>query len=339
MELKDISLYCSATSNRHFPIYVEKCVIDEKELFVNCPIQGEWGVPQTIFDEGFIVKNPRVIDLIYISLLESIEYHVKVEIDKKGFIEIYKKTIVASAGQEPILVLGFAPFGVISLWLYNANVCNKLIISSTIKEKKNLDINQNKDILRIHSNYIEFDNEYSFYCENSDLIRHSLVHKYEHLYNYRYLFTTKRLDGIKLSSSLFDTEGFSVEYIKAKRFCGSIKTFNIDDFDTYQKAGVPEKITIKWTLGDSVYSAYLWFNEDDIFSVFDKIWGTHREISADILFYINSVEPEMELYLNRYGLHSPFKLNRKCYQLIAFKDGFELFRSENYDQSVGAWMW
>lgn len=341
MELNEISLYYSATSIRHFPIYLKKCVVDEKDMFVNCPIHGEWGLPQTIIDDSCIITNPCIVDITYISLIESIEYHVIVEINEIEFAEIYKKAITATAKIEPILLIGFAPNGFVNLWMYNADLCNKLKISSIIKEKKIIDVKQNNDVLRIHSNYIEFDEEYRLYLENRDLINYPQTHKYEYLYAYKFLFTTKKLDGIKLSASLFDneSEGFSIDYIKNKCFCGSVKTFNIDDFDKYQKAGAPEKIVTKWSLGESEYSAYFWFNEDDIFSIFDKFWGIHREFSGDMLFYINSDEPEIELYLNRYGLQCPIKLNRKCYQLIVFKDGFELFRSENFDQRVGAWIW
>ena len=58
---------------------------------------------------------------------------------------------------------------------------------------------------------------------------------------------------------------------------------------------------------------------------------THGPISLFAWIY--------ELALFRYGLKEPVVIPEEAYQLLVFKNRFEDFRSPNYDQPRGAWIW
>lgn len=80
-------------------------------------------------------------------------------------------------------------------------------------------------------------------------------------------------------------------------------------------------------------------NDEEIQSVFDRFYGAHPETKTDIMIWIDSEKKKFELALYRYGLKEPQIINESTYQLIVFKNKFEYFRSENYDQPRGAWIW
>ena len=54
---------------------------------------------------------------------------------------------------------------------------------------------------------------------------------------------------------------------------------------------------------------------------------------------IDSEKKIFELALYRYGLKEPQVISESAYQLFVFKNKFEYYRSENYNQPRGAWIW
>ena len=73
--------------------------------------------------------------------------------------------------------------------------------------------------------------------------------------------------------------------------------------------------------------------------MFDKFYGAHRDTRTDFIIRVDAAARKYELALFRYGLKEPVVIPEEAYQLLVFKNRFEDFRSPNYDQPRGAWIW
>ena len=107
----------------------------------------------------------------------------------------------------------------------------------------------------------------------------------------------------------------------------------------YHQAGKPKKLAIKWHIGKSEYSAYFWFEDERIREVFDKFYGVHPDTKTDFIIRIDAENKKYELALYRYGLKEPQIIPEDVYQLLVFKNKFEDYRSDNYNQERGALIW
>lgn len=122
-------------------------------------------------------------------------------------------------------------------------------------------------------------------------------------------------------------------------FNGTHDKLNDGNLLKYHQAGKPKKLAIKWHIGKSEYSAYFWFEEEAIREVFDKFYGAHPDTKTDFIIRIDAENKKYELALYRYGLKEPQIIPENVYQLLVFKNKFEDYRSDNYNQERGAWIW
>lgn len=128
-------------------------------------------------------------------------------------------------------------------------------------------------------------------------------------------------------------------YIDQLLFDGTHNKLHDDSLLKYHQAGKPKKLAIKWHIGKSEYSAYFWFEEEPIREVFDKFYGAHPNTKTDFIIRIDAENRKYELALYRYGLKEPQIIPENVYQLLVFKNKFEDYRSNNYNQERGAWIW
>lgn len=107
----------------------------------------------------------------------------------------------------------------------------------------------------------------------------------------------------------------------------------------YHVAGKPKKFVVEWQSEKSEYSTYFWFDDEKISSFFEKFYGMHRDTKTDFMITIDAENKQYGLALYRQGLKEPVAIPESAYQLIVFKNKFEDYRSENYNQPRGAWIW
>ena len=87
------------------------------------------------------------------------------------------------------------------------------------------------------------------------------------------------------------------------------------------------------------YNCYIWFEEKLITSIFERFYGAHKDTKTDFIIRIDSEKRKYELALFRQGLKEPQIIPEDAYQLLVFKNKFEDYRSDNYNQERGAWIW
>lgn len=92
-------------------------------------------------------------------------------------------------------------------------------------------------------------------------------------------------------------------------------------------------------IGSDSILLHIYFNEDVVFDVIKKTYGAHSDTKTDFIIRIDTKNKKYELALFRQGLKEPVVIPESAYQLIVFKNKFEDYRSENYKQPRGAWIW
>lgn len=159
-------------------------------------------------------------------------------------------------------------------------------------------------------------------------------------YNYRYL---PLFDYFAEESGKWEAndDSFLIEldYIEDILYDGQYDKTHDGKLFSYHKAGKPRKLVIKWHIKKSEYSAYFWFEDEEIRAIFDRFYGAHPETKTDFMIRIDVEKNKYELALYRYGLKEPQVISESAYQLLVFKNKFEYYRSENYNQPRGAWIW
>ena len=200
-----------------------------------------------------------------------------------------------------IIVIGITSHGSLALWIIS-NKKSDLIYQVAIKSDEILELNRQFKYRYI----IHLINQHENTLENGE--------------------NTNELIG-------------KFDYIEEKLFDGTHDKLNNGNLLKYHQAGKPKKLAIKWHIGKSEYSAYFWFEEEPIREVFDKFYGAHPDTKTDFIIRIDAENKKYELALYRYGLKEPQIIPENVYQLLVFKNKFEDYRSDNYNQERGAWIW
>lgn len=138
-----------------------------------------------------------------------------------------------------------------------------------------------------------------------------------------------------------DFNGQQLEIIQLKIIFldGTLNSYNECIHLHYTKRPKPLKIRGKIKFGSSQYTMFFLFQEKNISRIFEKFYGAHPETKTDFIIRIDAENKKYELALYRQGLKEPVVIPESAYQLIVFKNKFEDYRSENYNQPRGAWIW
>lgn len=168
-----------------------------------------------------------------------------------------------------------------------------------------------------------------------------LFDNYMKQFTYRYLMLFERWDKDKEGWLKYDDEENIPEfdYIEEALFDGTHDKLHDGGLMNYHEAGKPKKLAIKWHIKKSEYTAYFWFEDEEIRDIFNRFYGAHPDTKTDFMIRGDAEQNKYELALYRYGLKEPVVISESAYQLIVFKNKFEHFRSDNYNQPRGAWIW
>lgn len=295
-------------------------------------LENGWGkISITVLTEREAYPMPSSIDFMWLALNEEKVYSIEDEIDT----ELMTKEIENFSKNNEVvyIIVGYAPYGLVCLWLHNKHkTC--LIYKGYAKVKL-----ESNDIYPFLTPY----HSVSDYCacqlkeQKKTLPSQDLFDNYMKQFFYRYIIT---LDKLKMGNCAKDNEEIpKFNYIEEVLFDGTHDKLNNGELLKYHQAGKPQKIAIKWHIGKSEYSAYFWFEEEPIREVFDKFYGAHPDTKTDFIIRIDAENRKYELALYRYGLKEPQIIPENVYQLLVFKNRFEDYRSNNYNQERGAWIW
>lgn len=107
----------------------------------------------------------------------------------------------------------------------------------------------------------------------------------------------------------------------------------------YSLRGCLERISVVYSVGRTEFRIYFWFEDEKICTIFERFYGAHPDTKTDFIIRIDAEKKKYELALFRQGLKEPQIIPEDAYQLLVFKNKFEHYRSDNYNQESGAWIW
>lgn len=231
--------------------------------------------------------------------------------------------------------------GTLLIWVISPQKSNLIQSSYITTNRIDLDITPNDEWL-INKAKIQrqFDLKKELIEKQIELIN-AYIKRLISQYTYRYILLYDNWNEDKQEWQKYEEEEITPEfdYIDEALSDGTHDKLHDGGLMNYHEAGKPKKLAVKWHIKKSEYAAYFWFEDEEICKVFDRFYGTHPETKTDFMIRIDAEKNKYELALYRYGLKDPQVISESAYQLLVFKNKFECYRSENYNQPKGAWIW
>lgn len=278
---------------------------------------------------------PDSLHVNWISFYEKKQYSIDTKIPAEDIFAYFSS--VDKNGEDRIfdfLIVGMTPDGHFALWIAG-NKKSKLLLWQKAEE---MDV----DLCVFFPNCsnLTFSQLIKEFGISNSIAYKNFFHKYMQQFTYRYLLLFERWDA---DDEVWQNENGEVtpvfNLIEETLFDGTHDKLHDGGLMNYHQAGKPKKLAVKWHIKKSEYTAYFWFEDEEIRETFDRFYGAHPDTKTDFMIRIDSEKNKYELALYRYGLKEPQVISESAYQLLVFKNKFEYYRSENYNQPRGAWIW
>lgn len=308
---------------------------------------GEWGKPLSTFIIGHGERPaPEKIDMVWLSLVENTFYSIEKVLPTHEMEQWFEnKDEVSGENVFERIVVGMAPYGGVAVWCYGYK--KSVLVSWMQAEKTHVEM---KDFHPMYSTisvdeyckqYISLDARVKENLEKNGLPPQDLFDCYMQQFTYRYnvQFGHWNEDEKGWKEYEEDETKPELDYIEEALYDGTHDKLHDGGLMQYHEAGKPKKLAVKWHIKKSEYTAYFWFDDKAIRAIFDKFYGIHPDTKTDFILHFDPMKKKNQLALCRYGLKEPQIIAEEAYQLIVFKNKFEHFRSENYNQPRGAWIW
>lgn len=316
------------------------------------PYQGEWGQPISIHlleREDYPV--PGMLDMVWLSIVERKFYSIVKMLPTERFEELFGQQDEESG--EPRfehIVVGMAPYGGLALWVHGNT--KSVLVDWMQAEETQVDM---EDFMPLNPD-VTLDENCDFYINNDERVRENLemnglpprhlFDKYMQQFCYRYLVLfehwyddEERWVKLEKNSEGDEKPQPELDFVEEALYDGTHDKLHDGSLMNYHKGGKPKKLALQWHVKKSEYTAYLWLDDESICTIYDRFYGAHPDTKADFIVRIDVEKKKFELDLYRYGLKEPVVIDESAYQMIVFKNKFEYFRSENYNQPRGAWIW
>lgn len=288
------------------------------------PYLGEWG--RRIDDSEPIIANAGLltIQILWYSIREN------------RFFQ-YKKDLTIESPKSSELLIGLYRDGEIAIWEYDDFQSRFL--------GYDIGIDKSEDIFSL----IAFDSNILKLLDPEESSFKSLQSHYHDFLSSNYDFSdVTELPLSKLSESymykiifniLYDDLELDVDRLHITFWDGSFFNDFKQELFLYTKKALPKYIKLSCNVGKHEYEILIRLQINEMYSLVRKFNGTHPDTKAEIIVKFNVEYNDCKLALYRQGLKEPVVIPESAYQLIVFKNKFEDYRSENYNQPRGAWIW
>lgn len=301
------------------------------------PFSSHWGASVTeMIMTGDDNLQFKTLEIAWLSLVEGEFYYLNIAINSAG------EMTLCNSDEEgfPKLIVGLAPGGKSAIWF---DYGSHSILYCWVKSKK-IDIPMS-DFLRNISSMTLTD-----YCKLTlqkcpkSLEYHSTEldtekAKFDRImcqYVYRIIISCENWDENRWTKSDYIVEPV---HIRCKMSDGTFDNRSYDRIAAYQKRATPLKIFFEMEFKKKSYEVFICFVDNQINDIYHRFLRNHPETKTDFIIRIDAENKKYELALYRQGLKEPVVIPESAYQLIVFKNKFEDYRSENYNQPRGAWIW
>lgn len=350
--MKYYKYHISGSAHRFFPAETHFGIFtlednSKAEIPQEFPFGGAWGISSV--DNVTINDNrpvPVMLELVYLSIVESKFYGFSLPINASEISRCFEQISGNTENEQPMkLVVGMAPYGKVALWI---GIQKKQILLGWLKSNEISvrmdDFLPQKPEISIEEyckSYIISDMAVKKRYDTNSILDSQIFDNYMKQFSYRYLVLLKKWkkDEEKWEKYADDENVPVFDFIEESLYDGTHDKLHDGGLMKYHQAGKPKKLRVEWHIGKSEYSAYFWFEDERIREVFDRFYGAHPDTKTDFIIRIDAEKRKYELALYRYGLKEPQVIPEDVYQLLVFKNKFEDYRSANYNQQRGAWIW
>lgn len=331
------------------------CSEDEAIQIPEClPYKGGWGTGCHVEileqSEHYL---PQGIHIIYLSILEKEYYIINEELPQKDIESLWTSAAINKDSNQnqsinnsslfENIVVGMAPYGNVAIWL------NGISKSTLIFWKKGEKIDTS--IFPQETTPASIRETCEFYINNDPLVKENLeknglpprdlFDRYMQQFNYRYVVEFGHWDEENEEWKPYENDEVKPEfdYIEESLYDGTHDKLHDGGLMEYHQAGKPKKLALQWHIKKSEYSAFLWMDDMKIRAAFEAFYHDYPEAEIDFVFRIDPQKNKYQILFNCREAKQPIPLNEEAYQMIVFKSKFENYRSKNYNQPRGAWIW
>jgi hypothetical protein len=261
---------------------------------------GPWGATGGSMSSG-IKAVPNRLNLIWVSYAEDTFYSIDCEIDYNKMVEKFKEGYQNSAfffnknGEYKketydYIVVGFAPGGVVVVWLSGAGKqveIGRYQGEKTVVPQEEIATLDNHDRLIFQEDYRKETmlNEMIVPPEVQEAnknkpIPFGLWDTYRERYTWRPTF----------NQSVFDNSTLTIRKIRMDMLNGEFESLFDQSLvkNEFTKRAIPKKVNFSWKdKTGQVYSGTMDFDEKEIFDAFREICKDNKDIEAELEFRIN----------------------------------------------------
>ncbi len=232
------------------------------------------------------------------------------------------------------IVVGMAPYGGVAVWF--VGVRKSILIDWFHCEE----ISVNMSDFVPTDPTISLQDYCNFYIDNDEQVKSNLV---TNGLPDKELFNKLMKQFCYKYKTIFEKDKQiitpKIVYIEESLFDGTLDKVHENNLIEYNNAGIPQKLSLNWKIDNSKYTAYFWFDEKQILDTYDKFYVSNKETKAEFIIRIDPYTNKYQLSLENNETKHTVVVDQNTYQMIVFKDDFSCYRSENYNQEKGAWVW
>lgn len=290
--------------------------------------EGGWGgVKPLVYITNDKHPLPSKLKARYHSTLERKSYEIDYDLDKDRTEELWKKHTEAYP-DSPFnkVCIGFAPYGCVALWLRSDK--NQILMEM-------LDATEVELSEREHAVYDGPDR----YDKSTAADIKARFEANMRQYPYRYVALEEYFDGKRWREYSSDDERYeALDFIgvEDKRTDGTFDFTDGADVLRYHKAGMPERITVKWNEDGYQYLAHFWLDTHYLNKYFEGFFESFPDEKADLLIRI---DPHAGRYEVAMGANDLVPKPLIGTQYIVLRDLREIARSEDFFEEDDAWAW
>ncbi len=321
------------------------------------PYSGDWGKPLSrhlLEREQYPI--PGLLDMVWLSITERRFYSIMKRLPDEQIAALFgQKGEESGETVYEHIIVGMAPYGGVAVWIHGDRKSS--LVNWYQAEPIKVDM---KDFMPLNPT-VTLKENCEFYINNDSRVKENLkknglpprdlFDNYMKQFTYRYDVRFGQWDEKKkewcLDGQSSETEPAvdtrhpapEFDYIEEELFDGTHDKLHDGGLMNHHEAGKPKKLAVRWHVKKKEWTAYFWFEDEEIRHVFDRFYGAHPGTKTDLIIRVDQEKNHFELALYRYGLREAQVIPEQVYQLIVFKNNLECFRSKNYAQERGAWIW
>ena len=302
---------------------------DEEGTRIIDNIKGDWGdiFPFTIAKSDS-QPLPTRFKIRWFTISDLKCYELTADIDsvrmEKMWVEQEK---LYPMSPFKFIVVGIAPYGEITLWLRSED--NAVIF----QQYKAEEVEYTEREKSVYSK-LEADEEFI-----KSIITKEQYDGMMKQYTYRYVPLEEYFNGKRWMPYANDDvlyENIEIECVEDKRVDGTFDFTDCDCLYKYHTAGMPKRITVRWSEGEAKYFAHFWLCANYVTWFFESFHNRFPQTPADLLIRLDTRANRYEVAMTAEDLIPRAFIGT---EYIVFRNDEEISRSKFFYRKEREWDW